>query len=91
MLPPEAPFDFLFLDATKQRPALDGATVLGLLTPGATVVLDDLTPGRTAPDPVRDFWLNHPNLVAIELLTNPRASGNRRRQCQGLKHSRGTS
>ncbi len=70
-LPPEAPFDFLFLDAAKQRPDLDDATVLGLLTPGATVVLDDLTPGRTEPDPVRDFWLNHPDLVATELLTGP--------------------
>ena len=71
MLPPEAPFDFLFLDAAKQRPDLDGAPVLGLLTPWATIVLDDLTPGRTEPDPVCDFWLNHPNLVATELPTNP--------------------
>jgi predicted O-methyltransferase YrrM len=69
-LPAEAPFDFLFLDAAKQRPDLDGATVLGLLTPGATIVLDDLTPGRTGPDPVRDFWLNHPHLVSTELLTS---------------------
>ena len=69
-LPPEAPFDFLFLDAAKQRPDLDGATVLGLLTPGATVVLDDLTPGRTEHDPVREFWLTHSDLVATELLTS---------------------
>ena len=70
-LPSEAPFDFLFLDAAKQRPDLDGAVILGLLTPGATVVLDDLTPGWTEPDPVRDFWLDHPQLVATELLTTP--------------------
>ena len=67
----EAPFDFLFVDAAKQRPDLDGAAVLGLLTPGATVVLDDLTPGWTEPDPVRDFWLGHRDLVATELRTSP--------------------
>ena len=70
-LPPEAPFDFLFVDAAKRRPDLDGAALLGLLTPGATVVVDDLTPGWTEPDPVRDFWLGHPDLVAIELQTSP--------------------
>ena len=68
-LPLEAPFDFLFLDAAKQRPDRDGEATLALLTPGATIVLDDLTPGRAEPDLVRDFWLGHPDLVATELLT----------------------
>jgi predicted O-methyltransferase YrrM len=70
-LPPEAPFDFLFLDAVKQRPDLDGGATLALLSPGATIVLDDLTPGRTGTDPVRDFWLTHPDLVATELPITP--------------------
>ena len=68
-LPPVAPFDFLFLDAVKQRPDLDGEATLALLTLGATIVLDDLTPGRAEPDLIRDFWLGHPDLVATELLT----------------------
>jgi predicted O-methyltransferase YrrM len=73
-LPPEAPFDFLFLDAVKQRPDLDGEATLCLLTPGATVVLDDLTPGRAGADPVREFWLTHPDLVATELLVTPESA-----------------
>jgi predicted O-methyltransferase YrrM len=72
LLPPEAPFDLLFYDGGgKQRPDLDGERVVGLLAPRGTVVLDDLTPGRSGPDPVRDFWLEHPRLAAIELLTTP--------------------
>jgi hypothetical protein len=31
------------------------------------LVLDDLTPGYTDPDPVRELWLTHPRLVAVEL------------------------
>jgi predicted O-methyltransferase YrrM len=72
LLPPEAPFDLLFYDGGgKRRPDLDGEQVVGLLAPGGTVVLDDLTPGRSGPDPVREFWLEHPRLAAIELLTTP--------------------
>lgn len=72
LLPPEAPFDLVFFDADKQaRPQEDGELVLGLLGPGGIVVLDDLTPARPGPDPVRDFWLGRPDLVAVELLTTP--------------------
>jgi predicted O-methyltransferase YrrM len=72
LMPPEAPFDLLFYDGGgKQRPELDGDEVIDLLAPGGTVVLDDLTPGLPGPDPVRDFWLEHPRLAAIELLTTP--------------------
>ncbi len=68
----EAPFDLLFYDGGgKQRPDLDGENVVGLLAPGGTVVLDDLTPGRTGPDPVREFWLGHSRLVAAELTLSP--------------------
>ena len=62
MLPAEAPFDLLFADggghAMKTNPA-----VLDLLAPGGTLVLDNLTPGRAGPDPVRELWLGHPRLV----------------------------
>jgi predicted O-methyltransferase YrrM len=71
LMPREAPFDLLFLDSGKQHPEVDGEDVVGLLAPGATVVMDDLTPGRPGPDPVRDFWLNHPEIAALELLTTP--------------------
>jgi predicted O-methyltransferase YrrM len=75
LMPAYAPFDLLFYDGGgKQRPELDGDEVIGLLAPGGTVVLDDLTPGRPGADPVRAFWLEHPRLAAIELLTTPKTA-----------------
>jgi predicted O-methyltransferase YrrM len=75
LMPAEAPFDLLFYDGGgKQHPERDGDQVLGLLAPGGTVVVDDLTPGRPGPDPVREFWLGHPELAAIELLTTPQSA-----------------
>jgi predicted O-methyltransferase YrrM len=72
LLPPEAPFDLLFYDGGgKQRPGIDGEAVLGLLAPGGTLVLDDLTPGRAAGDLVRSFWLSHPDVAAVELTLSP--------------------
>jgi predicted O-methyltransferase YrrM len=91
LMPPEAPFDLLFLDSGKQHPELDGEDVIGLLAPGATIVMDDLAPGfedgraveaRTTsisaaqappkgPDPVREFWLDHAEITALEILTTP--------------------
>ena len=74
LMPPEAPFDLLFLDSGKQHPELDGEDVVGLLAPGGTIVMDDLTPQRRRPDRVREFWLNHPRIAALEILTTPAAS-----------------
>lgn len=72
LMPREAPFDLLFYDGGgKQHPERDGELVLGLLAPGGTLVMDDLAPGRPGPDPVRTFWLGHPELTSIELLTTP--------------------
>ena len=31
-------------------------------------------PQRRRPDPVREFWLNHPRIAAVELLTTPRTA-----------------
>ena len=75
LMPPEAPFDLLFYDGGgKQHPELDGDQVIGLLSPGATIVMDDLTPSRSTHDVVREFWLNHPEIAALELLTTPETS-----------------
>lgn len=73
VMPAAAPFDLLFYDGGgKQRPDLDGAGVLALLVPGGTVVLDDFTPGRPADgDPVRRFWLEHPDLASVEVVLGP--------------------
>jgi predicted O-methyltransferase YrrM len=67
LLPPEAPFDLLFVDGADAKD--DVEAVLGLLAPRGVAVLDDFTPGRTGSDPRRRAWLGHPELAAVELLT----------------------
>lgn len=64
----EAPFDLLFVDAA---PAKADPGAVGLLAPGGTAVLDDLTPGYADPDPVRELWLGHRHLAAVELAVSP--------------------
>jgi len=71
VLPSEAPFDLLFADGGGQAMKTNPA-VFDLLAPGGTLVLDNLTPGRPPADPVRELWLNHPRLAAIELQLSPR-------------------
>ena len=64
VLPAEGPFDLLFADGGRSKYR---GELVGLLAPGGTLVLDDLTPGHAGPDPVRELWLGHPRLVAAEL------------------------
>ena len=71
VLPAEAPFDLLFADGGGHATKSD-ESLLGLLAPGGTLVLDDLTPGYAEHDPVRDLWLRHPRLVAAELRISAR-------------------
>ena len=61
-----APFEFIFFDAGR---AEESQAAIDLLAPGGLFVKDDLTPNRRGRDPVREFLLNHPQLVAVELLT----------------------
>jgi predicted O-methyltransferase YrrM len=67
-LSPHGPFDFLFVDVHEAK---TDPRILVLVQPGALFVLDDLTPGRPGPDPVREFWLRHAQLAASEILTTP--------------------
>ena len=64
-LPPEAPFDLLFVDADDAKD--DVGVTVGLLAPGGTAVLDDFRLDPALPDPRRDAWLHHPLLTTIEL------------------------
>jgi predicted O-methyltransferase YrrM len=68
-LPPEAPFDLLFVDARDAKD--DVEAVVGLLAPGGTAVLDDFWSDPTLPDARRDAWLRHPLLSTIELWVTP--------------------
>ena len=69
VLPADGPFDLLFADGGRSK---YHETLLGLLAPGGTLFLDDLTPGYDGRDPVRELWLGHPRLVAAELQISPR-------------------
>jgi predicted O-methyltransferase YrrM len=69
LLPGEAPFDLLFADGGRSKYREE---VLGLLAPGGTLFLDDLTPGYDGRDPVRELWLGHPRLLAAELRISAR-------------------
>jgi predicted O-methyltransferase YrrM len=62
------PFGLVFADGG----AYPWDEILGLLAPQGLLVKDDLTPGRPlAGDPVREFLLRDPRLVAVEILTTP--------------------
>ena len=84
LLPPEAPFDLLFFDGgywKRGDVAAESEQALSLVASGGLVVIDDLTPEslwpeewRGQPDSVRDFWLGHDDLVAVELLTTPESA-----------------
>jgi predicted O-methyltransferase YrrM len=72
-LPARGPFELVFLDGGgwKRDPYALGPLGVDLLAPGGVLVVDDMTPGRPGPDPVRDFLFGHPSLVTVELLTTP--------------------
>jgi predicted O-methyltransferase YrrM len=61
------PFGLVFADGGRY----DWEVILELTEPGGLVVKDDLTPGREIDgDPVREFLLRDPRLVATEILTS---------------------
>ena len=71
-----APFALLFADTPAKYE--EPERLLAALRPGGVIVLDDLTPVAQWPeawrgqrDPVRDFWLSDPRLLATEILTTP--------------------
>lgn len=73
------PFQVVFVDVGEAKDA--GAKVVQALAVGGVVVLDDFTPEahwppewRGRPDTRRDFWLQHPDMVATEILTTPEAA-----------------
>jgi predicted O-methyltransferase YrrM len=70
VLPPEAPFDLLFADGG--RAVDDPDAVLGIVAPGATIVVGDVTWRHGEPDdPRRHLWLGHPDVAAVEVWTAP--------------------
>jgi predicted O-methyltransferase YrrM len=70
-LPQRAPFDLLFFDGGRFDEAPDA---IDLVATGGLIVKDDLTRGWEGADPVRDLLFDHPELMAVELLTTPRTA-----------------
>ncbi len=64
-----APFDLLFCDTVSPKRDQIDATI-SLLSPGATIVLDDYTGLAPVGDTERDAWLLHPHLVTTEVLVS---------------------
>ncbi len=74
-----APFDVFFCDGGGKRD--DPQRVVELLAPGGLLILDDFTPSPHWPprfggevDELRLFYLTHPALHAVEVLTTPASS-----------------
>ena len=69
LLPQRGPFELVFLDSGdwKEEPARQQA--LDLVEPGGLLLKDDMTPGLRGPDPVREWFFGHPDLLATEILT----------------------
>lgn len=65
VLPREAPFDLVVVDGARATDDLDA--VLGLVVPGATLVLRGVSPDRVGRDPGRTRWLDHPGVTAVEV------------------------
>jgi predicted O-methyltransferase YrrM len=62
------PFGLVFADAA----GYDWELIVALTERGGLIVKDDLTPGRPVEgDPVREFLLRDPRLVAAEILAVP--------------------
>jgi predicted O-methyltransferase YrrM len=71
VLPAHAPFDLMYVDGGRAKD--DPDAILGLATPGATIVMDDFSADWPGPDPRRTRWFAHPRVTATEIGTGGNA------------------
>jgi predicted O-methyltransferase YrrM len=71
VLPQRGPFEFLFLDSGDWKEEPYRQRALDLVGPGGLLLKDDMTPGFPGPDPLREWFFGHPDLIATEILTRP--------------------
>jgi protein-L-isoaspartate(D-aspartate) O-methyltransferase len=69
LLPQRAPFELLFLDSGDWKDEPYRQRALDLVEPGGLLIKDDMTPGFPGPDPLREWFFGHPDLIATEVLT----------------------
>jgi predicted O-methyltransferase YrrM len=71
VLPQRGPFEFLFLDSGDWKEEPFRQRALDMVEPGGLLFKDDLTPDWPGPDPLREWFFGHPDLIASEILTTP--------------------
>ena len=71
LLPQRGPFELLFLDSGDWKEEPYRQQALELVEPGGLLLKDDMTPDFPKPDPVREWFFGHPDLLASEILTTP--------------------
>ena len=74
LLPQRGPFDLLFLDSGDWKDEPYRQRALDLVAPGGLLNKDDMAPGFPGPDPLRELFFGHPDLIATEILTTPESA-----------------
>ena len=74
VLPQRGPFEFVFLDSGDWKEEPYRQRALDLAEPGGLLFKDDMTPDFPRPDPLRDWFFDHAELVATEILTTPQTA-----------------
>lgn len=74
------PFQFIFADAAAAK-TFEGELLFNTLDTGGMLLMDDFTPEeyfpeewKGKPDKVREFWLNHKELIATEIYLTRKTS-----------------
>jgi predicted O-methyltransferase YrrM len=74
LLPQRGPFELLFLDSGDWKDEPYRQQALDLVATGGLLIKDDMTPGFPGPDPLREWFFGHPDLIATEILTTPESA-----------------
>lgn len=76
----KGPFQFIFADAAVAK-IFEGELLFQVLDRGGLLLMDDFTPEehfpeewKGKPDSVREYWLNHEELISTEIYLTPRTS-----------------
>jgi predicted O-methyltransferase YrrM len=71
LLSQRGPFELLFLDSGDWKEEPFRQRALDMVKAGGLLFKDDITPDRPGPDPLREWFFGHPELLATEVLTTP--------------------
>ena len=69
LLPQRGPFELLFLDSGDWKEEPFRQRALDMVEPGGLLLKDDMSPDFPGPDPLREWFFGHRDLLATEILT----------------------